>query len=82
LAKAAVAESQKVGNDQPMGLYEVVYGAPNGMFLVFEPFESMKSLDDTPKRFTKRGGETLASEESILFAINPKMSYVAQPANK
>jgi hypothetical protein len=82
LAKAAVAESQKAANDQPIGVYEVVSGAPNGMFLVFEPFASMKSLDDAPKRFIKHGGETLESEESILFAINPKMSYVVKPAKK
>jgi hypothetical protein len=82
LAKAAVAALAKAGNDQPLAIYQVVAGAPKGMFLLFEPTASMKSLDDAPARFTNSGGETIASEESILFAINPKMSYVAKPAKK
>jgi hypothetical protein len=90
LAKTAVAALGKSGSDQPVAVYQVVSGAPNGMFLLFEPSSSLKTLDDAPargeammnamgdagsKRFIKSSGETLASTESLLFTINPKMSY-------
>jgi hypothetical protein len=90
LGKTAIAALGKSGSDQPVAVYQVISGAPNGMFLLFEPSSSLKTLDDAParseammtamgdagsKRFTKSAGETLASTESLLFAINPKMSY-------
>ena len=90
LAKTAIAALQKSASDQPVAVYQVVSGAPNGMYLLFEPSASLKTLDDGParseammnamgdagsKRFIKSAGETLASAESLLFTINPKMSY-------
>jgi hypothetical protein len=90
LAKTAIAALGKSGSDQPVAVYQVVSGAPNGMYLLFEPSASLKTLDDAPargeammtamgdagsKRFIKSVGETVASEEALLFAINPKMSY-------
>jgi hypothetical protein len=93
LAKTAVAALGKSGSDQSVAVYQVVSGAPNGMYLLFEPSPSLKTLDDAPargeammnamgdagsKRFIKSVGETVASEESLLFAINPKMSYVSK----
>src|SRR5260370_24495514 len=90
LAKTAVAALGKSGSDQPVAVYQVVSGMPIGTFLLFEPSASLKTLDDAParseammnamgdsgsKRFVKSAGETLASTESLLFTINPKMSY-------
>ena len=90
LAKTAVAALGKSGSDQPVAVYQVISGAPSGMYLLFEPSASLKTLDDAPargeamfnamgdagsKRFIKSSGETLASAEPLLFAINPKMSY-------
>jgi hypothetical protein len=34
--------------------------------------------DAGAKRFTKMAGETIAQTETLLFAIDPKMSYVSQ----
>jgi hypothetical protein len=93
VAKTAVAASQKAGNDQSVAVYQVVSGAPGGIYLLFEPSASLKSLDDAParsqamysamgaqgaKRFTELASATISSEESILFTINPKMSYVSK----
>jgi len=93
LAKTAVAASQKAGNDQPVAVYQVVSGGPGGIYLLFEPNASLKSLDDAParsqamysamgaqgsKRFNELARETISSEESLLFTINPKMSYVSK----
>lgn len=93
LAKTAVAALDKAGSDQPVATYQIVSGAPNGTYLLFEPTASMKSLDQGParsaafyramgdsamKKFMKSAGETIATEESVLFGINPKMSYVSK----
>ena len=90
MAKSAVAALDKSGSDQPVATYQIVSGAPNGTYLLFEPSASLKSLDDGPargqammqamgdagmKRFIKNAGETIASSEAVLFAINPRMSY-------
>ncbi len=90
LAKTAVAALGKSGSDQPVAVYQVFSGAPSGMYLLFEPSASLKTLDDAPargeamfnamgdagsKRFIKSSGEIVASTESLLFTINPKMSY-------
>jgi hypothetical protein len=89
LVKLVVSAAEKSHNNQPVATYEVVSGAPNGTFLVLEPMESLKSLDQGPQReqalvqavqngaeTMRELSETIANEESILFAINPQMSYV------
>ena len=87
LARALVAGAQKSDNNQPVAMYQVVSGAPNGTFLLLEPMESMKSLDEGPERdrgiVQAMGGpqklreltDTIANEESILFAVSPAMSF-------
>jgi len=90
LAKMMVNAAAKSGNEQPVATYQAVSGAPNGTFFLMEPMESLASMDgaaqrsqalnqalgDTGlKRLAKAGAETIANEESILFAINPQMSY-------
>jgi len=93
LAKTVIVAMEKSGSDQPAAVYQVVSGAPNGMFLIFEPCASLKALDDAPargqamlnamgdaasKRFLKSVGEVVTSEEAVLFTINPRMSYVSK----
>jgi len=89
MAKLLVSAAEKSGDNQPVATYQVVSGAPDGTFLLLAPMESLKSLDEEPKRIqalvqTVPNGpqtvreyyETFAGNESILFAINPQMSYV------
>ena len=93
LAKTVIAAMEKSNSDQPAAVYQIVSGAPNGMFLIFEPCASLKALDEGPvrgeammnamgdsgaKKFLKSVGETVASEESVIFTINPRMSYVSK----
>jgi hypothetical protein len=93
LAKMAVAAFERSMDEQPMAVYQVVSGAPNGTYLFFEPCASLQTLDATPershnmfqamgdagaKRFAKMAGESIAQTETLLFAIDPRMSYVSQ----
>lgn len=93
IAKTAVEAAQKSAGDQPVAVYQVVSGMPSGTYLLLEPAASLKALDDAPARsramleamgdstarkFLKSAGELIAGEESILFAIDPKMSYVSK----
>jgi len=89
LVKTLVSGAVKSGDNQPVAAYEVISGAPGGTYLVLEPMASLKSLDEGPQReqalvqampngpqTLRELSETMASEESILFAVNPAMSYV------
>ena len=93
VGKMAIAASERSMNDQPVVTYQVVSGAPNGTYLLFEPTVSLKSLDAAPERsramfqamgdsgvrkFTKAAEDSVAQSESLLFAISPKMSYVSK----
>lgn len=93
VAKAAVAALTKAGSDLPAIAYQIVSGGPSGVYLLFEPAMSLKSLDDQParsqafaramgdsgmKKFMKDVTDAVASTESVLFQFNPKMSYVSK----
>jgi hypothetical protein len=93
IAKMAVAAAERSMDDQPVATYQIVSGAPNGTYILFEPSASLKALDAAPershnmfqamgdagtKRFMKTAGETIAQQEAVLFAIDPKMSYVSR----
>ncbi len=93
LAHMAVDASQKAISDQPVAVYEAVSGLPNGTYFLFEPCSALKALDASAdreramftamgdsgaKRFQKTAGEAIASRESILFSIDPRMSYVSK----
>jgi hypothetical protein len=93
LGKMAVAAFERAMDEQPVATYQIVSGAPNGTYILFEPCASLKTLDAAPerarnmfqamsedaaKRFTKMTGEAVAQTETLLFAIDPKMSYVSQ----
>ena len=91
LAKMVIGAAQKAGDPQPVATYQVLSGAPGGTYLLMEPTESLKSMDGGEqrqqavyqamgdsgvKRYAKAVSDTVANEETVLFAINPKMSYV------
>ncbi|HLG97961.1 MAG TPA: hypothetical protein VKX49_16725 [Bryobacteraceae bacterium] len=93
LARMAADASQKAMASQPVAVYQPVSGSPAGTYIVFEPAASLKNMDgagerdramlqamgdSTAKRFTKSLGDTIASEESLLFSIEPRMSYVSR----
>ena len=93
LAKRAVDALEKSSSDQPVAVYQVVSGMPVGTYLLMEPSPSLKTFDDGlardrawmdamgesgAKQFYKMAGELIINEDSVLFAIHPKMSYVSK----
>lgn len=91
LGKMILGAAAKANYAQPLVTYHVVSGAPNGTYLIMELSESLKSMDDMPaqdkavfqelgedgrKRYMKAVSDTIANEETVLFAVSPKMSYV------
>jgi len=93
VARTAIAAAEKSNDDQPLVTYQVVSGANSGTYLLFEPIAGLKSLDEMParsramyqamgesgmKRFLKTASEVIVSSESLLFSVNPKMSYVSK----
>lgn len=93
LGRMAVDASQKAISDQPVAMYQAVSGLPDGTYFLFEPSASLKAMDSSAdrmramftamgdtaaKRFQKTAGEAIASQESVLFSIDPRMSYVSK----
>jgi hypothetical protein len=93
VAKLADRRRRKSGSDQPVLAYQVVSGGPSGTFLLFSPMDSLARMDAAPARMAaarqamgernRQHFETLAPEvvqssESLLFAFNPRMSYVSK----
>jgi hypothetical protein len=93
IAKTAIEAAERAKSDQPVAVYQVVSGMPAGTYMLLEPAASLNALDDAPARsrtlieamgesgarkFLKNAGEIIAGEEPVLFAINPKMSYVSK----
>jgi hypothetical protein len=93
LGKMAVNAAQKAIYDQPVAVYQVVSGLPNGTYLFFEPSTSLRALDGASersealmqamgdagaKRFAKLESDSVASSEARLFLLNPRMSYVSK----
>lgn len=92
-SKMFVSAFEKANIKDPMLAYEVVAGAPAGLFLFIQPMESLKTLDEMParekaladamgaenfQRLMKSAGDVFTSVENSLFAVNPKMSYVSK----
>jgi hypothetical protein len=93
IAKEVIAADQKAMLEQPVAVYQLVSGGMSGTYFLFVPTHSLKSLDEGPERedammkamgmenamsLLKQVGETIASEESYLFSINRKTSYVSK----
>ena len=73
-------------------IYQVVSGAPDGIFLVFSPMKSLAELDDYParqkafmtamgddiKKLDKLAAEALNPGDNAIYRFNPRMSYVSR----
>ena len=92
-AKLLIDGDDKSGSDQPVLAYQVVSGGPSGTYLLFSPMDSLAHMDAAPARMAaarqamgernRQHFDTLApdvvqSSESLLFAFNPRMSYVSK----
>jgi hypothetical protein len=92
-SKKFLAADEKAGLKEPMVAYQVIAGAPDGLFLFMQPMESLKMLDEMPandkavaeamgneefQRMMKGAGDVFTSIEYSLFAVNPRMSYVSK----
>jgi len=92
-AKLLIDGDEKSGSDQPVLTYQVVSGGPSGTYLLFSPMDSLARMDAAPARmaaarqamgdrnrqhFDTIAPEVVQSSESLLFAFNPRMSYVSK----
>lgn len=92
-SKLFTAAFEKANVKEPMLAYEVLMGAPEGLFLFVEPMESLKTLDEMParnkamteamgmenfQRLIKSEGDVFTSVDISLFSVNPRMSYVSK----
>jgi len=90
MAKLLKGAAEKSNSNQPVVTYEVVSGGPGGTFFLMEPMASLKSMDEDrehqqalftamgaegAKQYIKASSESLSYGETMLFSINPKMSY-------
>jgi hypothetical protein len=93
LAKLLIDGDEKSNSDQPVLAYQVVSGGPSGTYLLFSPMDSLARMDAAParmaaarqamgdrnqKHFDMLAPEVVQSTESLLFAFNPRISYVSK----
>ena len=87
MRKLVNAAFEKSGSKQRRVVYSVNSGAAAGTYLILSAMDSLKTLDPGPSpmgmadafgasldQYRKLQAEVIASSESALFAINPKMS--------
>jgi hypothetical protein len=92
-AKSIIEGYEKANIDATLLCYQVIEGAPAGTYLFFSTMESMKTLDemsvhqkalreamggDNYHQTKKGAGDTFASIETNLFAVNPRISYASK----
>ena len=92
-AKMLLDGYKKANLDFSVICYEVVAGAPNGVYLFLLPMDSLKAMDaarannkaladaigeDSIKRLTKGEGEVFQNMESTLYSVSPDMSYLTK----
>jgi hypothetical protein len=92
-SKKFLGAHEKAGLKEPMVAYQVIAGAPDGLFLFMEPMESLKMIDEMPahdkavaeamgneefQRMMNGAGDVFTSIEYSLFAVSPRMSYVSK----
>jgi len=92
-AKLLIDGYEKSNSGQPILTYQVTSGGPSGTYLFFSPMVSLARIDEAPartaaarqamgdrsqKHFDSLAAEIVQSSESLLFAFNPRMSYVSQ----
>lgn len=83
----------KAGVDQPWAIYRAVSGMPAGTYYVFLPMRSLAIMDqaraadeamgralgpDRMKALGKLITDGVATAQSQIFALNPKISYVSR----
>jgi hypothetical protein len=93
LAKLLIDGDEKSNSDQPVLAYQVVSGGPSGTYLLFSPMDSLARMDAAParmaaarqamgdrgqKHFDLLAPEVVQSTEGLLFAFNPRISYVSK----
>ncbi len=92
LVRLRRARYDTINLDRPEICYQVVSGAPSGTFIFVTPMNSLKSMDEglarTPayaeaiRDANATAGRKIASEteighESLIFRLDPSISYVA-----
>jgi hypothetical protein len=92
-AKMLIEGYDKSGSGQPILTYQVISGGPAGTYLFFSPMDTLARMDADPartaaarqamgdrnqKHFDTIATEVVQSSESLLFAFNPRMSYVSK----
>ena len=93
VAKLVIDGDEKSNADQPVFTYQVISGGPSGTYLLFSPMPSLARLDAAPartaaarqamgdrnrQRFDALAPEAIQSTENLLFAFEPRMSYVSK----
>ena len=92
-AKVLLAGYQKANLPVSIVCYQVVAGAPNGVYLFLLPMDSLKQMDDllannkalteavgadTLQKITKGEGDVFQLMESTLYSVSPEMSYLSK----
>jgi hypothetical protein len=92
-AKVLLDGYRKANIDETVVCYQVIAGAPNGVYLFLIPMASLKDLDSAPSRdkalsdatgadavarLQKGEGEVFQNMEATLYAISPEMSYMTK----
>jgi hypothetical protein len=88
MRKLINAAFDNAGSKQRRVVYSVVSGAPSMTFIILSGMESLAAMDAAPamsmpdafgkenlERYSKLTAETLVSSESLLLAVNPRMSH-------
>jgi hypothetical protein len=92
-AKVLLAGYQKINLPLSILCYQVIAGAPNGVYLFLIGMDSLKQLDalqaedkaladavgaDALSRLNKGEGDVFQTMESTLYSVSPEMSYVTK----
>jgi hypothetical protein len=92
-AKVLLGGYQKINLPLSILCYQVIAGAPNGVYLFLIGMDSLKQLDalqaedkaladavgaDALSRLTKGEGDVFQTMESTLYAVSPEMSYMTK----
>ena len=90
-AKMYLDGLKKGNTDTHFAMFQVMSGAPEGLYLVIEPMKSLAELDSLQERYKsfreamgpeglknldKAASEIFNPGESSIYAFNPRMSYV------
>jgi hypothetical protein len=93
LGKQVIAADERASVEVPAAVYQLVSGGPAGTYLIFTPMKSLQTMDDVPARnkammsamgmdkmaaLYKNAGEVVTGMQTLLLAINPKISYVSK----